>query len=170
MGALTEDLIIALKNEKAVSTILPFQTKTIEELKKYIEEQKIRLKSEYQSLERTIKVICELELERVGFFLADYFRIRLKKICKNFGVKIEFLNEKEIEFKKKYEEICKKRDVFIENPTDKDEEEFVGFIALSDLGHIKIENYEVLIETGDFFVCRFFEIKEFVFSGEIELF
>lgn len=181
-----DELIFTYKQEKNTKHLLKYDN--IKELidtslqklktqKKYLNDLKLKQRDsssnntdlEYINIPHLEYInIYEKDYEQVKFFVSQIIFLRLKKIMK-YNENSDKLNSYEKSFLHEFRDLMDftdKADLLKEN--DK-KGEIVAFICLEDIGMYLIDNNEVNLKIGEFYVCLYEDIKELVDEGLIEL-
>lgn len=157
-------LITQYQNEKNTEEILPYSSEIVDFYEKAIPS----LTSHMNSLTNTIvKSIIEQELERVKYFLKEYLMIRAKKIFLRMKIKTEFLSEKENLFHQKMVDLYKNEGIFVDEKSVSSE--VVGFISNISNKNILLDNKEVELKEGDFYIANIQDVLELLYNNEINL-
>lgn len=167
MESFVDQFLNIYRNEKNTRKLLPSHQNTIRELLiqiKYQEEYIDQIKEQKQ-----LKAIYEQEIEYLKFIIADYLKVRINKIQKDFYISEINMSENELIFHKKLKEKYKKLDIYVEKTHNYEDIECIGFIALEDIGSVVIEGKIIDISLGDFFVVQYKEIEYLLYDMKILL-
>ena len=98
---LMSKLILAWRNEKLTSNLLPYETEIIDNTILEIEKKEKELKN--SSIDKDYKYFINLDISRIKFLIKDYIRIRLQKIEKYqlniiYEKQVDILNSNEMKY------------------------------------------------------------------------
>lgn len=155
------------RNEKNTRRLLSFSEKTIDVLRNLIKSQEEYILTLDEH--RLLKSLYEQELERIKYLLTDYLKTRLIKLQKNFYIETHLMSEHEKTFYTKLNDKLKEYDIIVTRDHDNDDYECVGFIALTDIGNVIIDNNQINIQAGDFFVAQFKDIESLLLASKVIL-
>lgn len=158
-----EKLLNAYNNEKSTRKLLKYNT--------IIDEFNLRIQysASKQASSEISKTIEEIEIERIKYFIKEYILTRMDKLRSNFFLNTELMSENERRFYIKYLELCKQRNIFVDQNQPSNDIEIVGFRAKRELDGVKIDDEIIKIYNDDFFVANFYDIQNFIEDGSISL-
>jgi GINS complex subunit 4 len=158
-----ERLLNAYNNEKSTRKLLKYNS--------IIDEFNLRIQYSIskQASSEISKTIEEIEIERIKYFIKEYILTRMDKLRSNFFLNIELMSENERRFYIKYLDLCKQRNILVDQNQPSNDIEIVGFRAKRELDGVKIDDEIIKISNDDFFVANFYDIENFIEDGSISL-
>lgn len=158
-------LITAYTNEKSTRRLLKYDH-IVEEFNRAVVDYICNPQSS-KDHSQVARMIQEIEIERIKYFVKEYIMCRFDKIRRNFFLDLELMSSRERAFYTQYLGVMKQKDVFTDKPSQ--DFEFIGFISHKALEGVKIDNEVVEIFQGDFFVANYDDVVEYLKEDAIGL-
>lgn len=158
-----EKLIDSYINEKSTKTLLPYDN--------IVDDFNLILKNTPLPLDDdTHKMLAEIEIERISYFIKEYILCRFEKIRGNFYLETDLMSEGEKSFYLDYINLIKQEGVYKEIVEEQQKPtEFVGFIANRNMTSVKIDNDIIEIVEGDFFIADLQDVYYLLLDKSISL-
>lgn len=157
------DLIEAFLNEKSTTALLKYKEDVISKFHHRLQLQKTFKFKIQDSI--IIKNIYELEIDRIEYYLREYIMTRIEKLKRNLFIDVSLLSNNEKIFYEKYLNKLKEKGFVCENSCE--DNVVVGFICKKDLGNVILDEEDVEMYSGDFFVGPLSDVYSLVLNGDI---
>lgn len=156
-----DELINAYINEKSARRLLPYNH-TVDAFNAQIKAFCID-----PAEHPIVKMVRELENERIKYFVKEYLMVRLDKILANVFLNVELMSPGEKQLYEEWLSLLAREDTLGGEVSE--EPEYVGFFCTKSLGNVMIDDQVLEIFEGDFFVANIDDIAYYLKGGDVLL-
>ncbi|ORD98261.1 hypothetical protein A0H76_24 [Hepatospora eriocheir] len=156
-------LIDAYVNEKNCSRLLPYKS-SVDTFWFYLEDRLYEMETD-----SVIKSLLEMEYNRINYFLKEYLLVRIDKIRHLAYIDRNNLSSNETIFYESYYDLIDKMSINYNQNEGESENEFVGFICLTNIDNIKIDDNVFNLRAGEFYITSLSQIYKELIDEKVKL-